>query len=196
MADDFFAWLGEPRRPWLDPEEVKDRFHALSREHHPDQQAAGSNPETDAAFARLNAAQAALRDPKTRLRCLLELEYPEIKTSGPAAVPGTLADLFAPTLELMQRIDALLAKKATAPSALARALLARDEFGLQEAAQERMAALETLHATALEELQEFDARWEPRPPDAAGQLHAFYQRFAYLSRWTDQLRERLFQLGT
>lgn len=195
MADDFFAWLGVPRRPWLDPEEVKDRFHALSREHHPDQQAAGSNPETDAAFARLNTAQAALRDPKTRLRCLLELEHPEIKVSGPAAVPGTLADLFAPTLELMQKIDALLAKKAAVQSALARALLAREEFGLQEAAQERMAALETLHATALEELRAFDVRWEPRPPDAAEALHAFYQRFAYLSRWTDQLRERLFQLG-
>ena len=81
MADDFFAWLGMPRRPWLDPEAVKERFHTLSREHHPDQQAAGSNAETDAAFARLNAAQAALRDPKARLRCLLELEHPGVKVT-------------------------------------------------------------------------------------------------------------------
>ena len=195
MADDFFAWLGMPRRPWLDPEEVKERFHALSREHHPDQQAAGSNAETDAVFARLNAAQAALRDPKARLRCLLELEHPGVKVSGPAAVPGTLADLFAPIHGLVGRIDALLAKKASAPSALARALLAREEWGLQEEAQERLGALEELHARASEELRAFDERWEPRPPDAAGLLHGFYQRFAYLSRWTDQLRERLFLLA-
>lgn len=194
-AEDFFARLGEERRPWLDPERVKKRFHALSREQHPDQQAAGSNGETDAAFARLNAAQAALRDPKARLRCLLEIEFPEVKVSGPATVPETLADLFAPIHELLKKIDALLAKKAGAPSALARALLAREELALQEAAQERLGLLETLSAQASEELQAFDARWEPRPPDAAGRLLDFYQRFAYLSRWTEQLRERLFQLA-
>ncbi len=194
MAEDFFALLGEARRPWLDPEGVKETFHRLSREQHPDQQAAGSTGETDAAFARLNAAQAALRDPKTRLRCLLEIEYPGVKVSGPASVPGTLADLFAPTLELIQKVDALLARKAAAPSALTRALMAREELSLQEAAQERLGQLEALHAQAVEELQTFDARWEPHPPDAAGQLLDFYQRFAYLSRWTDQLRERLFLL--
>ena len=127
MADDFFAVLGEPRRPWLDPEEVKDRFHALSREQHPDQQAAGSNAETDAGFARLNQAHVTLRDPKTRLRHLLELEYPLIRLSGPASVPATLADLFAPIHGLVQTTDALLAKKLAAPSALAKALLAREE---------------------------------------------------------------------
>ena len=195
MAEDFFALLGEPRRPFLDPERIKDKFQALSREQHPDQQATGSNAETDAVFARLNAAQAILRDPKSRLRCLLELEYPEVKVSGPAAVPGALADLFAPIHELLSRIDALLAKKGASSLALARALLAREEISLQEAAQARLGELETLHAQAVEELRTFDARWEPRPPDAAGQLHGFYQRFAYLSRWTDQLRERLFQLA-
>ena len=195
MAEDFFAALGMERRPWLDPERVKDRFHALSREQHPDQQAGGSTGETDAVFARLNAAQAALRDPKARLRGLLEIEFPHVRVSGPATVPGTLADLFAPTLELLQRIDALLAKKAGASSGLARALLAREELTLQEAAQARLGELETLHASALADLQAFDARWNPRPPDAAGQLLDFYQRFAYLSRWTEQLRERLFQLG-
>ena len=197
MAEDFFTALGVERRPWLEPEQVKERFHALSREQHPDQQAGGSTGETDAVFARLNAAQAALRDPKARLRGLLEIEFPHVKVSGPAAVPGTLADLFAPTLELLQQIDALLAKKAGASSGLARALLAREELVLQEAAQARLGELETLHASALAELREFDARWErPRPPDAAERLHDFYQRFAYLSRWTEQLRERLFQLGT
>ena len=196
MAEDFFALLGEPRRPWLDPERVKEKFHALSREQHPDQQTTGSNAETDANFARLNQAQAALRDPKARLRHLLELDYPAIRLSGPGNVPATLADLFAPIHGLVQTIDALLARKAAAPSTLARALLSREEFSLQEAAQERLGALETLRSHALEDLQVFDACWEGRPPDAAEQLHGFYQRFAYLSRWIDQLRERSFQLGS
>ncbi len=192
---DFFALLGEPRRPWLDPERVKDRFHALSREHHPDQQAAGSNAETDASFAQLNQAQATLRDPKARLRHLLELEHPQIRLSGPATVPATLADLFAPIHGLVQATDALLAKKSSAPSALAKALLAREEFSLREQAERRLEELETLHAAAVSELQAFDAVWDARQPKSDERLHDLYQRFAYLSRWTEQLRERLFQLG-
>ena len=193
--DDFFATLGEPRRPWLDPEKVRETFHRLSREQHPDQQADGSTGETDAAFARLNAAHTALREPKARLRCLLELEYPEVRLSGPAGVPPALAELFAPIHELLGKIDALLAKKASGPSALGRALLARDAMQLQEAAQERLHEVDLLYSRALEELQAFDALWEPRPPDAAARLIGFYQRFAYLSRWSDQLRERVFELG-
>ncbi len=194
MVEDFFALLGEPRRPWLDPDRVKDKFHALSRRQHPDQQAAGSNAETDAGFARLNQAQAALRDPKARLRHLLELECPQVRLSGPADVPATLADLFAPIHDLTKRIDGLLIKKAAAPSALARALLAREELNLQEAAQARLAQLDALFAQALEELRAFDARLDLPLPTEAATLMNFYQRFAYLSRWTEQLRERLFEL--
>ena len=35
MAD-YFALLDEPRRPWLDPEELKAKFHALTATVHPD----------------------------------------------------------------------------------------------------------------------------------------------------------------
>ncbi len=200
MREDFFALLGEPRRPWLDPERVKETFHRLSRTEHPDQQiaveAAAGAERHDGAFARLNQAQSVLRDPKARLRHLLELEHPEVKLSGPANVPATLADLFAPVHGLLRETDELLAKKNAAPSALAKALLARQEWALRERAEERLAGLEGLQDAALEELRAFDAGWEGRAPgDAAGSLHDFYQRFAYLSRWTEQLRERLFQLG-
>ena len=33
---DYFALLNEPRRPWLDPEPLKDKFLALSATVHPD----------------------------------------------------------------------------------------------------------------------------------------------------------------
>ena len=189
---DPFALLGEARRPGLDPGRVKDTFHRLSREQHPDAAGGGDSGED---FARLNQAQAALRDPKARLRCLLELEYPDVRVAGPSVVPPALADLFAPVLTLLRDIDALLAKKAAAPSALAKALLARQEWALREAAGALLEKLDTLHAATLEELRAFDAMWEPRPPAAAARLVDFHGRFAYLSRWTEQLRERLFQLG-
>ena len=191
MTEDFFALLGEPRRPWLDPEAVKDTFHRLSRTEHPDQQTA-----ENADFARLNQAQATLRDPKLRLRHLLELEYPEVKLSGPSGVPAGLADWFVSVHGLLRETDAILAKKSAATSALAKALLAREEFAAREKVEATLEQLDALHATATAELQVFDARWmNDRPPEAAAVLHDFYQRFAYLSRWLEQLRERLFQLG-
>ena len=191
---DFFALLGEPRHPVLDPERIKETFHRLSRTEHPDQQAAAATG-ADAAFAVLNQAQATLREPKTRLRHLLELEFPEVRLAGPSSVPLALAALFAPIHGLLGEIDALLAKKAAAPSALARALLARSEHSLREQAETRLAELETLYTSALTDLDVLGTNWQTRQPDAASRLHELYQRFAYLSRWTEQLRERLFQLG-
>ena len=174
MAEDFFALLGEQRRPWLDPERVKDTFHRLSRTEHPDQQ---SGPDADADFARLNQAQAALRDPKARLRHLLELEFPQVKLAGPTTVPATLADLFAPVHGLFQEIDALLAKKSAAPSALARRCLAREEHLLREKAEARLEQVESLHAAPMSELQAFDVEWANRPADAASRLHDFLPTF-------------------
>ncbi len=191
MTDDFFALFGEQRRPWLDPVGIKETFHRLSRTEHPDQQTDGGGD-----FARLNQAQATLRDPKLRLRHLLELEYPEVKLSGPSGVPAGLADLFVAVHGLLREADAVLAKKAAATSVLAKALLAREEFAAREQVEATLERLGALQASATAELQTFDAQWlDARPPSAAATLHEFYQRFAYLSRWLEQLRERLFQLG-
>jgi hypothetical protein len=37
---DHFAALSEPRRPWLDLEKLKNRFHILAAARHPDTNAA------------------------------------------------------------------------------------------------------------------------------------------------------------
>src|SRR5688572_32957528 len=70
---DHFAALSEPRRPWLDVEKLKNRFHILAAARHPDR-GAMNDPER---FASLNTSYNVLRDHATRLRHLLELEHPE-----------------------------------------------------------------------------------------------------------------------
>ena len=192
MTVDFFALLGEPRRPWLATEAVKDAFHRLSRTEHPDRQ---TGAEAD--FARLNQAQATLRDPKLPLRHLLELEYPEVKLSGPSNVPAGLADQFVSIHGLLRETDGVLARKAGASSALAKALLAREEFAAREKVEQTLGKLGALLAAAERDLQGFDALWDAaRPPAASDILQGLHQRFSYLSRWIEQLRERLFQLGS
>ena len=67
---------------------------------------------------------------------------------------------------------------------------------MREKVEAALEQLDALQSAATAELQAFNARWlDTRPPDAALLLHDFYQRFAYLSRWLEQLRERLFQLA-
>ncbi len=193
---DYFALLGEKRRPYLDAERVAETFRELSRSQHPDQREDGAAGEANADFARLNQAQQTLRDPKSRLGYLLGLEFPELRLTGPAEVPPELADLFAPVHGLLADVAAFQARQAAAGSALARALLAREALAWRERVEAQLEALNGLYAQALAELQAYDATWRAGDPDGQRALLGFYQRFAYLSRWLEQLGERLFALGT
>ena len=118
-----------------------------------------------------------------------------MRLSGPAEVPRELAGLFAPVHGLLERVDAVLARKAAAPSALARALLAREELALRAELEAQFQVVDQLHTAALEELKDYDANWQSGDPSAQRPLVGFYHRFSYLSRWLEQFRERLFQLG-
>lgn len=204
-AVDPFALLGLPRRPWLDPEQVKAAFHDLSREHHPDAAIGVPNAGSGSSFAALNEAHATLSDPRRRLGILLALEFADgfpaalaASASAPAPVPAGLADQVFPTQGFLQTLDRFLARKtkAAAAGALARALLAREEFALREETETKLAELDVLHEAALAELRAFDAeRWDARPADAVATLRGLRDRLSYLGRWTEQFRERLFQLG-
>ncbi len=193
MAPDPFALLALPRRPWLEAEVVKESFHRLGRELHPD--AAGDAGDTDR-FAALNEAQATLTDPRRRLSSLLALEFADAPSAAPAPVPAGLGDLVFPTQAFLQTLDRFLARKAAACGALPRALLAREEWTLRDEAETRLAELEALRTSALDDLRRFDQEaWAARPPDAAATLRGLRDRLSYLGRWAEQFRERLFQLG-
>ncbi len=76
---DYFALLEQPRRPWLEPTVLQEKYHAQARV------AAGT------ASADLNKAYQNLRDPKLRLQHLLALEDVGANENN---VPNDLAELF------------------------------------------------------------------------------------------------------
>src|SRR5438270_13876413 len=101
MPTDHFAALGQPRRPWLEPEALKEEFHRLTAEHHPDRTG-------DAArFTEINAAYAVLRDPVARIRHLLELEAPAVLAAVPP-LPEALTETFMRIATLRRTIDAFV----------------------------------------------------------------------------------------
>ena len=117
---DFFFLLNEPRRPWLDPEVLKQKFLTLSATVHPDRVHNLGEAERAAAqdrYTGLNTAYNCLREPKERLQHLLQLELgaPPPNTQR---IPSDLMDLSLEVGKACREADAFLAEKAKVTSPL------------------------------------------------------------------------------
>ena len=120
IVPDNFALLNEPRRPWLDPGALKQKFRALASDAHPDRVPNANESEKAAVtrrYAELNAAFNCLAEPKSRLLHLLELEL-GAKPKDIERIPAGLADLFAAVANLCREADVFLAEKNQATSPL------------------------------------------------------------------------------
>jgi curved DNA-binding protein CbpA len=186
---DHFAVLAQPRRPWLDPEALRESFQRAAAGQHPD--APGGE---DARFAALNAAHNILRDPGTRLRHLLELIAPD-RPPSPAPIPPDLADLFMHIASLRRAVEDYRRKLSAATSPLSRALLAGETARLRGQLETGLARLNALHDSATATLHELDTAWHPTSAPAIDELAQLQARFAFLGKWASQVREDLFQLS-
>jgi len=87
----FFEVFELPRKLAIDTAELQRRFHALSRQYHPDfHQAAPADDQARVleASARVNAAYRALRDPIARVEYLIRLEEGRETNEGDETVDG------------------------------------------------------------------------------------------------------------
>ena len=172
---DHFAAFDLPRAPWLDAEELKERFHRLSAQRHPD--APGGS---GVAFERLNAAWQILRDPATCLRHYLELEHPGALGTN-AQPPAELADLFMDIAAFRQDAQRFAARKAAATSPLTRALLEPERVALrgrvESLANELAARTEAIIARLRGE--------QTSPEELATQLVSL----VFLGKWAPQLSD-------
>jgi DnaJ-domain-containing protein 1 len=198
---DHFSVFGEERRPWLDSDALKQQFHALSAEVHPDKVHGASEDEKRAANERytgLNAAYQCLREPRLRLAHLIELERgtrPEVIQN----VPPDLMSVFFDVGQQLKRADAFIAERSAVTSPLLRVqLFARGQeisewlTAMRQELAKRQAALES-------ELRTIDGAWVA---DSAvthratllNRLEEVYRLFSFFSRWIAQLQERIVQL--
>ena len=198
---DNFALLNEPRRPWIEPELLKEKFRALSASIHPDKIHSSSKADKSAAakqFSELNAAYNCLLDPKLRLLHLLELELGS-RPKDIHQIPAALADLFAGIASVCHKADDFLAEKNRATSPLLQVRLferAQEWIGQLNLFQRK---LDGLRDKLTNELKTLDEKWIENHFDTRGELlkkmEELYRLFGYFNRWNNQLRERAFQLS-
>jgi DnaJ-domain-containing protein 1 len=195
---DNFALLNEPRRPWIDPESLKEKFLELSSQVHPDrvhQKSPEERKAADTRYAELNTAYNCLREPKERLRHLLELELGR-KPDDVQNIPSDLMNFAFEIGRVCKNADALLAEKAGATSAILK-------VQFFERGQERVDELKSFQQkinerrdTLLAELKTLNAYWDAGTAERPlKRLEEIYRFLGYFTRWSEQLQERVVELS-
>lgn len=200
---DYFALLDEPRRPWVDSEPLKTKFLKLSAGAHPDKIHAATSAERDLAsrrFAELNAAFNCLREPKARLRHLLELELGSTPKQV-LEIPPALTDLFTEIAGFRREVDAFLTEAARVQSPLLRLQVfecAQEWINRLRAVQKRLGDRE---ADLLQELKSLDVEWGAsiKNPVQRGVLlrrvEQIHQQLSFYQRWKAQVQETVLKLS-
>jgi len=192
---DYFALLQQPRKPWLDPEKLRERYQKLARTEHPDQsgrRTEASHPLGASTFADINEAYRVLSDPRLRSQHLLSLEG---KPPGAGGSPSPdLMDLFSQTATLVNEIDRVLDKLKSTDSALGKSLLQQELLSARLCVDVFLAELGKHREDNIQELQTLDKLWNRGAADTLEKLGELANRFGYLDRWINQLRERQFHL--
>lgn len=200
MAD-YFALLNEPRRPWLDPDVLKQKFLARASDTHPDRVHNASEAEKSEAtqrYAQLNAAYTCLAEPKRRLLHLLELEL-DTKPKDIQTIPAALADLFAEVANNCRSADGFLAEKSQNTSPLVQVQLFERGQDWVEKLNSQQRKLNERREKLNEELKALDAQWISADAvsrrEILPKLEELYRRLGYFNRWNNQIQERVVQLS-
>lgn len=172
---DYFAVMEVLRAPWLDGDELKERFHRLGAVRHPD--APGGSA---AEFSALNEAWQTLRDPVLRLRHFLQLTEPELLNRTNQA-PAELGDLFMEVAMLTHSGQRFAASREKAASPIARALVEPQRLSL-------LARVDAVQGRVRHELQECHAGIRCEAATGA-ELAGWLGRLTFLSNWERQLAE-------
>ncbi len=201
---DCFALLQEPRRPWLDPDALKQKFLSLSTQCHPDRVHAASEAERAEAqerYAELNAAYQRLRDPKERLQHLLELEL-GTRPQQVQRIPTGLMEVSIVVAQQCKQADAFIARKSQTVSPLLLVQLFEPSQEWTTKLTDLLSQIQSRQNALTAELKNLDAEWDANK-DAEGRRHTtalprleeLWRLSSYYARWASQLQERIVQLS-
>jgi len=197
--NDCFALLNEPRRPWLDPETLKQKFLSLSVTFHPDRVHNATQEEKNSAqqrFSEINAAYHRLRDPKERLLHFLELERGH-KPNDTQKIAPELADFFNQMHSICSEADALLREKQRVTSPLLKVAIFERGQAVTEKLNELQQRINSNCEKVMAGIKAIDAEWEHTSDrdNVLSKLEGLYLLLSYFTRWNGQIQERVVQLS-
>jgi curved DNA-binding protein CbpA len=194
---DYFELLGVPRRPWLEPDFLKTKFLSLSAQLHPDR-APGEKQQVQDRYTEINAAYGCLRNPKTRLAHLIQLEK-GASASELQNVPSELMEIFIEVGELCRHVDQFLVEKAAMTSPLLKVALFERSQDLSDQVVLLRTKLSGFQEEHLSALKRVDAEWETPEatsrPALLARLEEIRRLLGFFERWISQLQERFVQLS-
>lgn len=170
-----FEILGLEPRLCLEREEVNRAFREAGKSHHPD---AGGSEEN---FAKLQAAVDVLSSPARRLKAWLELKGIEVESRG--SIGNALMDEFGRVGEVTQKAEALIRKRETAQTALAKAMLESEAQLCREQLEAAMARVESLRDEICAGFAELEC--SETIDEAAVEWH---RDLTFLEKWQANLR--------
>ena len=197
--NDPFALLGVARRPWLEPDILKEKFLTLSAECHPDRvRGAPEKALAQEQFAALNSAYQHLLDPRERLLHLIEIESGERKFEVQSA-PVELMDLFAKVGKAAREADTLLGEKDAESSPLLKVRLFERAQALIEELRAVQQSVNASRDKLLDEVRELDAGWEiiaeTEKSTKLRRLNEIAGLLNYSKKWNAQLEEKILRLS-
>lgn len=203
---DYFAELGEARRPWLDESSLHARFLKLSAACHPDRVHGASTAERDSAqerFTALNAAYQCLRQPRSRVAHLLALEQGR-EPSRIVSVPADAMELFTRVGSECHATDRFLEERSKVESPILKVQLFERGMELSDRLMHLQKSLAEAQSQLEQELKDLNAAWESSSDSGSvdratrlplAELERIQQLLSYYSRWTEQLHERIARLS-
>jgi DnaJ-domain-containing protein 1 len=202
---DNFVLLGQPRRPWIDPEPLKAKFLALSSAVHPDRLHNASEREKQAAtahYADLNAAYHCVRDTKERLGHLLQLEL-GAKPGDVQKIPAASMDLFMEIGTTLREVDAFIAQKAQITSPLIKVQMFETAMTWTDRLNEMQQRINATRDELNNELSRMNAMWDAAPALGVERTAALplmrveeiYRTISFITRWTEQIQQRIVHLS-
>jgi len=178
-VSDHFTELGLARAAWVESEEVKSRHHLLMAACHPDKSQGDANRAT-----RLNVARRILEKPATRLRHILELEFPNFQSTQK---PQPDWDLFSRTGEASRVATEVASAVASATSPLARAVA-------NNQAAETRKKLAALQEELTQKATDMEQKTKSLPLTDPQAISNLAEEWTFLNRWQSVVHEALVAL--
>lgn len=186
-----FTRFGLEPRPWVDLDQLKNKFLQLSAEAHPDKAQAGGKISSEHHFQELNESYNTLRNTRARLLHLMELSGLP-KQEHVQNVPTAAIELFPVIAAATKQADALIREKAAAASPMLKVQWMERGLTEIESLQELQGRIHEKIREIENSLKTLDSDWSPPPSELTlKRLQEAAAALGFLERWNAQLQERI-----